>query len=187
MCWLLVAILMMSRFSAAGLWRCWPDRAARRTLLSWPDLVITNAPSDYLVDHEETSRLVRNAAFIATVPNYDCGFNLSATAVVPHLYYANAIGRRDIFGRPLPLTCAVNVAETIKVKASMLTCHASQREWLRDTMQCDYIDMMMRTSAAEGEPAGFDFAEGFIQHLGDGYPQNNIFKEMFGDDCHVFG
>ncbi len=34
---------------------------------------------DYLVDHEETSKLVRNACYIASVPNYDCGVPTTPT------------------------------------------------------------------------------------------------------------
>jgi LmbE family N-acetylglucosaminyl deacetylase len=35
-----------------------------------PDLVITHSPVDYMVDHEETSRLVRGAAFALAMPLY---------------------------------------------------------------------------------------------------------------------
>ena len=46
-------------------------RAVRVMRAANPTIVITHAPTDYLVDHEETSRLVRNAAYIGPVPNYD--------------------------------------------------------------------------------------------------------------------
>src|SRR5260370_15207879 len=35
-----------------------------------PDLVVTASPVDYLCDHEATSALVRDACFVASVPNY---------------------------------------------------------------------------------------------------------------------
>ena len=36
-----------------------------------PDLLITHPPRDYMGDHEETSRLVREAAFASTMPNWN--------------------------------------------------------------------------------------------------------------------
>ncbi|MFA6560398.1 MAG: PIG-L family deacetylase [Verrucomicrobiia bacterium] len=152
-----------------------------------PTIVFTHPPMDYLIDHEETSRLVRNAAFIGPVPNYDCGAAVPPTSKMPYLYYANAVGRRDIFGRRLPLTCAVNVTATMKIKTRMLACHASQREWLRIVLKEDnYLEMMKRSSKAEGRAAGFPFAESFIQHLGEGHPQDNILKQLLGDACREF-
>ena len=162
-------------------------RAVRTMREVNPTIVFTHSPMDYLIDREETSRLVRNAAFIGTVPNYDCGAAVPTTSRIPHLYYANAIGRRDIFGRPLPLTCAIDVSAVMESKTRMLTCHASQREWLRVVLQCDdYLEMMQRTSRAEGDAAGFAFAEGFIQHRGEGYPQDNVLKKLLGDGCVEF-
>ena len=35
-----------------------------------PDMVFTTPPVDYISDHEMTSRLVRDACFAASVPNY---------------------------------------------------------------------------------------------------------------------
>ncbi|MCX6899610.1 MAG: PIG-L family deacetylase [Verrucomicrobia bacterium] len=152
-----------------------------------PTIVFTHPPMDYLIDHEETSRLVRNAAFIGPVPNYDCGAAVLTASKIPYLYYANAVARKDIFGRPLPLTCAVNVSTVMKTKTRMLACHASQREWLRVVLKEDnYLEMMKRASEAEGRAAGFPFAEGFIQHLGAGHPQDNILKQLLGDACREF-
>ena len=96
-----------------------------------PLIVFTHPPTDYLIDHEETSRLVRNAAYIASVPNYDAGVPTKPMARFPYLYYWNASGGCDIFGRPLPLTCAVDITAVMDTKVKMLACHASQRDWLR--------------------------------------------------------
>jgi N-acetylglucosamine malate deacetylase 1 len=152
-----------------------------------PTIVFTHPPTDYLVDHEETSRLVRNAAYIGPVPNYDCGTATKPTSQIPHLYYTDATGGRDIFGRPLPLTCAVNIASTLEIKTRMLACHASQREWLRAIMNCDeYLDLMRQMAAKEGKRAGVPHAEGFIQHRGEGHPQDNVLKQLLGDACVEF-
>ena len=152
-----------------------------------PFLVFTCPPMDYLIDHEETSRLVRNACFIAPVPNYDCGVPTNPTEAVPHLYYWNAMGGRDIFGRELALTCAVDISSVMEIKTKMLSCHASQREWLAHHHHYDrYLEIMKNNAVKEGERAGFEAAESFIQHRGDGYPQDNILKTILGDFCKEF-
>jgi LmbE family N-acetylglucosaminyl deacetylase len=48
-----------------------------------PQIVLTHPPSDYLIDHEETHRLVRNAAFIASVPLFDCGVPRRTSSAAP--------------------------------------------------------------------------------------------------------
>ena len=149
-----------------------------------PMIVFAPPPMDYLIDHEETSRLVRNACFTASVPNYDCGTPTKPTSRIPYLYYCNATGLKDIFGRPLPLTCAVNIAAIMETKTKMLACHESQREWLRFINGWDeYLEIMQRSAAKEGKRAGFDAAEGFIQHVGNGHPQDNILKKLLGELC----
>ena len=149
-----------------------------------PSLVFTCPPADYMIDHEETSRLVRNACFIAPVPNYDCGVPTKPTTTVPHLYYWNAQGLRDIWGRPLPLTCAADISTVMETKQRMLACHASQRDWLAHHHHCDqYIEMMKEMSRAQGKLAGCPAAEGFIQHRGDGYPQDHLLARLLGGLC----
>lgn len=149
-----------------------------------PDIVFTHAPTDYMIDHEETSRLVRHACFISAVPNCDCGEPLPPAPCVPHLYYWDATGRCDIYGRPLPLTMGVDISSKLAVKERMLACHASQRDWLRHHHNIDhYIENMRVTVAERGELFGFASAEGFIQHLGSGYPQDNIVESVLGDLC----
>ncbi len=149
-----------------------------------PLIVFTNPPMDYMPDHEQTSLLVRNAAYIASVPHYDCGVPTRPTARFPYLYYWNAINLTDIFGRSLPLSCAVNVTSVMETKERMLACHASQREWLQFLNGWDeYTRNMRRHSEEDGKRAGVPFAEGFIQHRSIGHPTNNILKEILGDLC----
>jgi LmbE family N-acetylglucosaminyl deacetylase len=162
-------------------------RAVRVMRAANPTIVFTLAPTDYLADHEETSRLVRNAAYIGPVPNYDCGTPTTPTSRIPYLYYANAVGGRDLFGRALPLSCAVDIATVMETKTKMLACHASQREWLRVIAKCDeYLDFMRKSVVNDGRRAGVAQAEGFIQHLGEGHPQAHVLKQLLGDQCHEF-
>jgi len=149
-----------------------------------PLIVFTTPPMDYLPDHEETSRLVRNAAYIASVPNYDCGIPTTPTERFPYLYYWNASNLTDIFGRPLPLSCAVDISSVIATKVKMLACHESQREWLAFHNDWDeYLNNMKWHSAEDGKRINTQYAEGFIQHRSTGHPQDNILKKILGDLC----
>ena len=149
-----------------------------------PDVVLTHSPVDYLVDHEETSRLVRNAAFIASVPLYDCGPGVEPLRGVPHLYYWDAFGGTDNFGRPLPLDFGIDVSDAMEGKRRMLGAHASQRDWLAFVNGMDsYLDEMTAQTAAQGTRIGRTYAECFAQHRGNGYPTSNILAEVLGDRC----
>ena len=144
-----------------------------------PAIVLAPPPMDYMADHEQTSLLVRNAAYLAPVPLYDCG--APATKQCPHLYYWNATGLKDIFGRPLPMQFGVDVGSVMDIKEKMLACHASQREWLAALGWDSYIQTMKDWSREQGRLIGRGHGECFIQHLGAGYPQNNALKEILGD------
>jgi N-acetylglucosamine malate deacetylase 1 len=149
-----------------------------------PFLVFTAPPADYMIDHEETSRLVRNACFIAPIPNYNCGRQTKPSSQVPYLYYWNASGNCDILGRPLPLSCAVNISAGIDTKTRMLACHASQAAWLaHHHKDADYLASMRAAARREGQKNGFEFGEAFVQHLGGGYPHDNILKSILGKSC----
>ncbi len=148
-----------------------------------PEVVITHAPQDYLPDHEFTSLLTRNACFGAPAPNFDTSERpgAAATGRIPHLYYASAIEGIDIFGQPAPFSLAIDISEVIGLKADMLACHRSQREWLRAQHGMDeYLEAMKRWSAKVGRKIGVEFAEGFRQHLGHPYPQSDLLGELLG-------
>ena len=65
-----------------------------------PDVVMTHSPVDYMLDHEEASRLARGATFALAVPNYETRQNPPARRgrATPALYYADAIGGEGPFG-----------------------------------------------------------------------------------------
>ena len=150
-----------------------------------PEIVITNPPSDYMIDHEETSRLVRNAAFIASVPLYDCGIPTKPMDKVPYLYYCNAIGLKDIYGRSLPLQFAIDITSVMDRKEQMLSCHESQKKWLQYINGWDiYTENMKESSRKEGDLIGCSYGESFIQHLGLPHPQDNILKNILSDYYH---
>jgi N-acetylglucosamine malate deacetylase 1 len=149
-----------------------------------PLIVFTCPPMDYMADHEQTSLLVRNAAYIASVPLYDCGVPTTPTRRFPYLYYWNAIGLADIFGRPLPLHVGIDVTPVIDIKHEMLACHVSQREWLSFHNGWDaYTETMKGWSRAQGRAIGREHGECFIQHLGNGHPRDNILMTILPESA----
>jgi LmbE family N-acetylglucosaminyl deacetylase len=154
-----------------------------------PDLVLTHSPVDYLPDHEETSRIVRQACFAAPVPQYDArGVPGAAgpTARVPHLYYFDPVEAQDYLGRPVEAWLVVDISAVVDTKEQMLAQHASQREWLRRQHGCDdYLDEMRKWSRARGCLAGCAFGEGFRQHLGHAYPRDDLLAAALGPVARV--
>lgn len=166
---------------------CYDEDGIRRvtTLLRRvrPDVVITHSPADYMLDHEETSRLARAACFNAPIPNAPTMHSRVPPAeLIPHLYYADPIEGVDPLGRPVEPWIVVDISTTIATKLDMLSRHASQREWLRAHHGMDeYLEATRRWSTARGTLVGVAHGEGFRQHLGHAYPRTEIFGETLGE------
>jgi LmbE family N-acetylglucosaminyl deacetylase len=147
-----------------------------------PRVVLTHSPADYMLDHEVTSALARAAVFGAPAPNFlaDRG-HAPALPHIPHLYYCDAIEGKDALGRPVEPAFCIDVTSVMETKAAMLAAHASQRDWLLKHHGMDhYVQSMRDWGAARGRRAGVAFAEGFRQHLGHGYPQDNLLGQLLG-------
>ena len=151
---------------------------------SRPDLILTAPPVDYLADHEATSRLVRDACFIAPVPNYATGAQGAAPRLgkIPHLYYVDRVGGTDREGRLPAAEFHVDVTDVFAIKREMLACHASQRNWLRTQHGTDeYLDMQEAWGRRRGEEIGVTYAEGFRQYVGHPYPEDNLLLKLLGE------
>lgn len=121
-----------------------------------PDFIITHAPNDYMPDHTAVSKLVFDAAFAATLPNYDSKLK-KAAKLVP-IYYMDTLA-----GVGFNPTEYVDITEEIDLKLEMLNCHESQIVWMRDHDGIDFPDMVKTCSRYRGYQCGADYAEGFIQ------------------------
>ncbi|MCK5571293.1 MAG: PIG-L family deacetylase [Bacteroidetes bacterium] len=90
------------------------------------DIVISPRPNDYHPDHRNTGLLVRDAAYMVTVPNI--------VASVPHLMKNPVFMYMwDRFTEPSPFVPDIVVAidDVIEKKIDMYHCHESQMyEWL---------------------------------------------------------
>lgn len=144
-----------------------------------PRLVITMSPQCYMVDHEMTSKLVQTACFSAGVKNIET--ESAPFHHVPHLYYADAMDGKDRLGQPVVPTMVVDITTKINLKEEMLVCHASQREWLRAHHGMDeYVNAMRSAGKNRGQLTGVAYGEGFRQHLGHAFPQDNLLAAELG-------
>ena len=147
-----------------------------------PRVVLTHSPADYMLDHEQTATIVRAAAFGAPIPNF-LRDRLPARPLdhIPHLYYCDPIEGKDALGREVSPSFCVDISGVIDRKAEMLARHASQREWLLKHHGVDqYVKAMRDWGAQRGRARGVAYAEGFRQHLGHSYPQDNLLGELLG-------
>jgi len=151
-----------------------------------PAMVITASPSDYMLDHEITSHLAQTACMSATIKNIKITGS-DNIATVPHLYYADPIKGKDRFGKAVRANLLVNISAAMSVKEEMLCCHKSQREWLQHMSGVDEFVLMMKAYSREkGAEAGVNYAEGFRQHLGFSYPQNDLLAEELAALAHIY-
>jgi LmbE family N-acetylglucosaminyl deacetylase len=145
-----------------------------------PSVVLTHSPDDYHLDHEMTSKLARGAAFAASVPLFRRD-EWAPTDRIPHFYYCDPIEGKDALGREVTPAFRIDVTTAIDAKTEMLSCHASQRNWLTKQHGIDnYLDSMRIWTARRGRDSGVAYAEGFRQHLGHGYPQDNLLAKLLG-------
>src|SRR5207302_9826493 len=158
------------------------EKVTRLLRLVQPGIVVTHSPADYMLDHEMTSTITRAAAFAAPIPNFLAERRLGPVLPhIPHLYYCDPIEGKDKLGRDVPPGFRIDISTAIGAKADMLAAHASQRDWLMKHHGLDhYLQAMRDFSAQRGRECGVAFAEGFRQHLGHSYPQDNMLGELLG-------
>lgn len=145
-----------------------------------PEIVFTHSPSDYMLDHEMTSQVVRAACFNAPIPLFLKGEG-EPLKHIPTLYYCDPIEGKDPLGQDIPPQFCVDITDVIQQKVDMLACHASQREWLLKHHGMDqYLKAVRDWGTERGKSCGVAYAEGFRQHLGHSYPQENILGKLLG-------
>jgi len=146
-----------------------------------PDIVITASPADYHCDHEATSKLVTDACFACSAPNYAAPGGHPALDGIPHLYYADPAEGIDRDGRTVFPQFLVDVGAVIDTKRRMLEMHESQRQWLAQQHGMgDYVAAMETWCRSRGALAGIAFGEGFRQYGGHAYPQTPLLQELVG-------
>jgi LmbE family N-acetylglucosaminyl deacetylase len=152
-----------------------------------PDLVIAPSPVDYMADHEETARIVREAAFASTIPNWKAslrGQSPRPCDKLPSILYADPIDNIDHFGRRVRVRYVVDITSSVDLKEKILAAHDSQRAWLRQQHgEDEYLRWMRRVGADRARDfgrRGVRYAEGFRPHLGHGFPREDHLTASLG-------
>ena len=150
-----------------------------------PTIVFTLSPTDYMVDHETASRLAQTACFACGVVNIETP-GAEPFEPVPYLYYMDPVEGKDNFGAEVKPAFIMDISGAMDTKEKMLCCHESQRNWLLKHHKIDeYVDAMKALGAKRGGQIGCAYGEGFRQHLGHAYPQDNILKSELGEQVHI--
>ena len=150
-----------------------------------PTIVFTTSPSDYMVDHEMASRIAQTACFACGVVNIET-VGAEPFEPVPYLYYMDPAEHKDKLGTEIKAGTIVDITGVMDIKEKMLCCHESQRHWLLTHHGMDeYVNMMKVYDQKRGREINARYAEGFRQHLGHAYPQDNILKAELGDLVHI--
>jgi N-acetylglucosamine malate deacetylase 1 len=123
-----------------------------------PDLILTHATNDYMSDHNETSRLVFDCSFHATLPLLETSKPNYGT--VAPIYFFDTV-----MGLGFHPTEYVDVTSTIETKVAMLEAHESQLTWLRDHDGIDVVEQMRVATRFRGLQCGVTYAEGFMPCL----------------------
>jgi LmbE family N-acetylglucosaminyl deacetylase len=154
-------------------------RAAR------PSIVLTHSALDPIHDHEETSRIVRQACFSAPQRSYATTSSPGGREPLPrapHLYYFDPLDGKDFLGRPVRTALVVDVSSTMDAKQRMVALHddASGRQ-----EQGALVSHMRTRSQQRGQEAGCADGEGFRQHVGEAYPHDDLLQQTLGKLVHV--
>ncbi len=121
-----------------------------------PDFIITHSPTDYMPDHVAVSKMVFDATFVASVPQYGTGQKAKVTPI----YYMD-----NLAGMNFNPTEYVDISDELELKLEMLECHVSQLKWMRDHDNIDFAEFVRSCSRFRGIQCGVQYAEAFTQEL----------------------
>jgi N-acetylglucosamine malate deacetylase 1 len=119
-----------------------------------PDLIITHDPNDCHVDHQNTSKLVFEAASLSFVPAVKTEY--PAHPVFMPIYYMETLLSFDFIPEEY-----VDITETFAIKKKMLLEHQSQFAMMNSRVGSDLADVIEVTSRFRGLQAGVKYAEAF--------------------------
>jgi len=152
------------------------DRVAAVIRQIQPDIILTQAPQDYMEDHQNTTRLVVTGAFTRSMKNF-----VTRPPVAPYdrpvaVYHALPHGLKDGLRQPVSPHFFTDISGVFARKRAMLACHASQKEWLDVSQGMDaYLDEMEAMSREVGRMSGkFEFAEGWRRHSHLGFAEEDF-------------
>jgi LmbE family N-acetylglucosaminyl deacetylase len=160
-----------------------------------PDIMLLPSPEDYMEDHMNTCRIGVTAAFCRGMPNYPTDPPVEPSYQDVVLYHALPYGLKDGLRRPIVPDFYIDISSAIEEKQRMLSCHASQKEWLDKTQGLDSYLQTMRDMSAQvavvaglaAKTTGGTFAEGWRRHshLGFSAAEVDPLQEILGEYAHV--
>jgi LmbE family N-acetylglucosaminyl deacetylase len=152
-----------------------------------PDIVLTASPVDYHCDHEATSKLVMDACFGCSAPNYHTlSFDPAPPLEsIPHLYFVDPVEGSDREGNEIAPHFVVDIAAQMETKRELLLAHESQRAWLlKQHGMDDFVGTMEKWTHSRGALAGLQWGEGFRQYAGHAYPRTPRLQDMLATAAH---
>jgi LmbE family N-acetylglucosaminyl deacetylase len=122
------------------------------------DVIITHHANDYHTDHINTSLLVTEANYMASIQNYKT--KTSYLNKIPLIYFMDTLG-----GINFNPEYYVDISETMKIKLKMLSCHKSQVDFLRKHSNIDIIEWIEISGRYRGFQSGVKYSECFTQKI----------------------
>lgn len=154
-----------------------------------PEVLLTQAPDDYMDDHIETSRLAASAAFNRCMPNFESFPPRPAFEAGIVVYHAQPHGLQDALRRRVYPGLYIDTTPVQDQKRDALAEHNSQDEWLGSTQGFgSYLRVMDEMSRTVGQMSRqFQFAEGWRRHshLGFSAQDQDPLRDALGDRAHV--
>lgn len=131
-----------------------------------PEIVLTHGPYDYMEDHVNAGRLAVSAAFCRGMGNFRGVEDLKPVYTNVAVYHSLPLSLKDQLNKPIIPDMFVDVTSTISTKREMLSCHATQKQWLDETQGLDaYLDDMEARAKSMGDLCGWcKLAEGWVRH-----------------------
>ncbi len=148
-----------------------------------PAIIFALSPRDYVLDHDFSSLLARDAASAASTVTLQSGELDPAPPLtyIPYLYYCEPMWQMDVFGDPVPSSTYVDITQTMEVKKRMLACHVSQVEFMRGRFgEPDMAEIVESFGKRAGKAAGCVCAEGFRQHKAPPFPAEDVLVKLVG-------
>ena len=121
---------------------------------SKPDVIFAHSPNDYMPDHVITGKLVFDAAFTATLPNYKSRYE-THEPIVP-IYYLDTMA-----GIGFEPSDYVDITDYIEIKKKMLLCHESQQKWIKGHHSAEAVSLLEKVAKFRGVQCGIEYAEAF--------------------------
>lgn len=136
-----------------------------------PEIILTQSPSDYMEDHQNTCRVVVSAAFYRGMINHHSIPDRPVTEQDVTIYHAMPAGLRDPLRNPVTPDLYVDTTSVLDTQTEMLAMHKSQKEWLDTSQGMDsYLITMQDRSREVGRMSGaYEHAEGWRRRLYLGY------------------